>query len=354
MGIYTRPDSSFWWVYLETTKRRFKTEFLVGETTAQRHDSKKLASDLYHQQMNDLAARLYRLPSAMPAIRFDKYAATYLADVVPQHRGHEREAEIVKVLVRELGTELLTAIDQDRARLYMRIRRQTVSARTVNREVGLLKMMMRDAAPKYITASPLVGMKFLPTITPKRRLMSESEERKLLAKADAVERALLIVAVDGLVRLNDLLDVQRTDRKGGWLYVANPKSGQPYEVALPPRAVKALAAIPGNQPYYFQRYRGAQTDRDRRARVRRALMKLCKRANVPYGKKIGGLTFHWATRRTGATRLVVARKASIPAVQRQGNWKTADVLLGIYTEADRAAQRKAVFTGRSRPTQKRA
>lgn len=350
MGVYSRPDSPWWWLYLETTERKVKTDIKIGKTTAQRHDSRKLADDLYHQQMNDLAARIYRLPSAMPAIRFDKYAAVYLADVVPQHRGHEREQEIVKVLVRELGTELLTAIDQDRARTYMRIRRQKVSARTVNREIGLLKMMMRDAAPKYITASPLVGMKFLPIVTPKRRLMSEAEEKKLLAKGDAIERALLIIAVDGLIRMKDLLNIQRTDRKGEWLYVADPKSGEPYEVALPPRAVQALAAIPGEQPYYFQRYRGAKTDRDRRSRVRRALKKLCAHAKVPYGKAQAGLTFHWATRRTGATRLVVDRGASIPAVQRQGNWRTADVLLGIYTEADRKAQRAAVmpFPRRSR------
>jgi len=81
---------------------------------------------------------------------------------------------------------------------------------------------------------------------------------------------------------------------------------------------------------------------------------LCDRAGVLYGRKRGGITFHWATRRTGATRLVVDRKASIPAVQRQGNWKTADVLLSIYTEADRQAQRAAILPPRSRSKRKSA
>jgi integrase len=205
--------------------------------------------------------------------------------------------------------------------------------------------------PKYLDASPIVNMKRLKVITPKRRLLSPAEESKLLAKADAVERALLIVAIDGLVRLGDLLDVQRTDRQGPWLYIKDPKSGEPYEVALSRRAERALDAVK-DTPYYFQRYRHAKTDRDRRARVRRALMALCARAGVPYGKKIGGITFHWATRRTGATRLVVQRKQPIPAVQRQGNWQTADVLLSIYTEADRAAQRRLVLPTRSRSRRK--
>lgn len=348
MGVFSRPDSKFWWIYLEKTGSRQATDIVVGHTGTQRQESRKLANDLYHKLANEAAIRIHQIPNAQPAVRFDKYAATYLQDTVPQHRGHEREAEIVKVLVRELGNDLLTSIDQDRVRTYMRIRREKVSARTVNREVGLLKSMIRDAVPKYLAASPLVGMKYLKIVTPKRRLMSEAEEARLLAKADAVEKALIIVAVDGLIRLNDLLDVQRSDRKGEWLYVANPKSGEPYEVVLPARAVKALAAIPGSHRYYFQRYRGATMDRDRRARVRRMLMTLCRKARVPYGKSNGGITFHWATRRTGATRLVVTRKASIPAVQRQGNWKTADVLLGIYTEADRQAQRDAIIKPRAK------
>ena len=354
MGIFQRPDSPYYWLWLESTRQKERTKIKIGRTTAQKHDSRRLAEDRYHQRMNELAARLYKLPNAQPAIRFDKYAAIYLADVVPQHRGHERETEIVNVLIRELGTELITAIDQDRVRLYMRVRRATVSARTVNTEVTILKSMLRTAVPKYLPVSPLVGMRQLKVIPPKRRIMSEVEERKLLAKADTLERAFLIVAVDGLIRLGDLVDLQRTDRNGSWLYVAEPKSGNPYEVFLPPRAVTALKAIPGDSPYFFERYRRPKTQAGRRVTIQRMLSGLCQRANVPYGKKKGGLTFHWATRRTGATRLVVDRGAAIPAVQRQGNWKTADVLLSIYAEADRKAQRAAILPPRSRSKRKSA
>lgn len=348
MGVYTRPDSPYFWLYLETTKQKERTKILIGETAAQRHEGRRLADQRYYQRMNELAARLYKLPSAQPAIRFDKYAAAYLADVISQHKGREREAEMVTILIRELGAELLSAIDQDRVRTYRRIRRATIAASTANREVALLKAMLRDAVPKYIQVSPLVGMKSLPVVTPKRRIMTADEERRLLAIADPVERALLIVAVDGLIRMGDLLDLQRTDHKGDWLYVGDPKGGHPYEVALTARAKKALAAIPGDDRYFFQRYRRLKNEKGRRGAVRQALMRLCRDAGVPYGKKNHGITFHWATRRTGATRLVVDRHASIPAVQRQGNWKTADVLLSIYAEADREAQRDAILPSRSR------
>ena len=343
MGLFTRPTSKYWWIYLETTKRKERTEFLIGETTAQKHDSRKLALDRYHQRMNELAARLYRLPSAQPAIRFDKFAATYERDTIPHHRGAEREATALKPLRAFFDQDLLTAIDQDRVKTYYTHRRATVAARTVNREVDLLKSMLRDAVPKYLTASPLVGMKRLSTVKPKRRLMTPTEEAKLLAVGDATDKALLILAVDGLIRLNDLLDLKRTDRKRGWLYIADPKSGEPYEVALTRRAAKALDTVPNRGPHYFAKFRQAVNPRDWRSSVAQRLATLCKLADLPYGKKAGGLTFHWATRRTGATRLLVKRKASVPAVQRQGNWKTPDVLLSIYAEADRDDQQQAIL-----------
>jgi len=238
----------------------------------------------------------------------------------------------------------------------MTVRRQAVSATTVNREIDVLKGMLRDAAPKYLEASPIIGMKRLPTVKPKRRLMTFTEERKLLAAAtDPKLRALLIVGVDSLVRLMDLLDLQRTDRHGRWIYLADPKSGEPVEVALSVRGGKALDKIPNTGPYYFQGLRGAKVERDRRSRIRRLLERLCKKAGVSYGRKVGGLTFHWATRRTGATRMLIQKRVPLSAVQRQGTWKQPDVLLQIYAEADRRALLDAVAPmRRSRPKRKPA
>jgi hypothetical protein len=44
---------------------------------------------------------------------------------------------------------------------------------------------------------------------------------------------------------------------------------------------------------------------------------------------------------TSATRLIAAR-TPVPAVRRQGNWKTPGVLMSIYAEADRASHRTAI------------
>lgn len=342
MGVFTRPDSPYYWLYLETTRQRERTDIRIGLTTAQRHDSRKLAEDRYHQRMNQIAARLYKLPSAIPELRFSKYADTYAVDVIPHHKGQRRELELLQTLRTFFDRDLMSAIDAERVREYMTKRRAAVAAVTVNREVDLLKSMLRDAVPKYLNASPIVGLKRLKTITPRRRLLARAEEAKLLRAGDRQDRALLILGIDTLIRLGDLLDLQRSDRRGVWLYVRDPKGGEPYEAALSPRATWALNRLGDDGDYYFPKFRRAKTPRDWTNSVTQRLERLCKAADVPYGKKLGGITFHWATRRTGATRLIVDKGVPVPVVQQQGHWKTPDVLLQIYTEAQRDDLLKAV------------
>lgn len=357
MGIYTRADSPFWWLYLETTKLRERTDIQLGATVTQKHDARALALARYYQRMNEIAARIYRLPSAQPAIRFAKYADTYVTDVIALRKGRRRDEENVKTLVAFFGADLVTAIDQERVRAFMRARRATVAAVTVNREVSVLKGMLRDAAPKYLSTSPLVNMRQLPILTPKRRLMSTSEERRLLAVCeDAQDRAILMLGIDTLLRLGDLLDLERADRAGKWLYVKDPKSGDGFSVALSPRAIRALNAIRAER-YYFAKFRRAQNPRDWVRSVQKRLKLLCEKADLPYGRKTGGITFHWATRRTGATRMLMAKRVPLPVVQRLGNWKHPDVLLDIYAEAGKNDLLAAVghkFTRHSRARRKRA
>jgi integrase len=46
------------------------------------------------------------------------------------------------------------------------------------------------------------------------------------------------------------------------------------------------------------------------------------------------VTFHWGTRRSGATDYIRAGK-NLKAIQSQGGWTKPDVLLDIYTEVSR-------------------
>ena len=352
MGVFKRPDSKYWQIYLEPLQQREPTDILIGETITQRKDSRTRADQRYHERMIECATRQHHVGDAPIPERFDRYAARYARDVISAHRGDEREQRVLARLVAFFGSDLLALIDRDRVRAYMTARRamtfhgRPISANTINREVDLLKAMLRDAVPKYLTQSPLLRMKKLPIIKVRKRLLGADEEARLLAvaAADPQDYALLVLGIDTLVRLGDLLDLRRQDRQGLWIDIRQPKSGEAYQAPLTPRAAAALNALTHADPYYFPKFRRAQNPRDWRGAVRQRLEALCARTTppIPFGQIAGGITFHGATRKTGATRFLIERQLPLAVVQAIGNWKRPDVLLNVYTDVTPADLLRAV------------
>ena len=114
---------------------------------------------------------------------------------------------------------------------------------------------MRSA--KYLTVSPIVGLKRLKAPPIKRRLLQPAEEQQLLdACEDAQDRAIIILGIDTMIRLGDLLDLERSEHDGAWLYVKHAKSGDAYETALSARALAVLKEIERtDERYYFAKFR---------------------------------------------------------------------------------------------------
>ena len=344
MGIYKRPDSPYWWLYFETTKQKERSVILIGETAAQKLDAKRLAKEAYQRRMLELAEQVVkRLPDRPAMVRFSVYAETYARDVIPLRRGGRRELEMLKPLRRFFDADLLSKITADRVRAYLADRSQTVQPRTVNREVDLLKGMLRDAVGTYLEVSPIVGLKRLKAPPVKRRLLLPAEEKKLLKVcADDQDKAIFVLGIDTMIRLGDLLDLERSDRDGSWLYVKHAKSGDAYQTALSPRALAVLKAIEATDArYYFAKFRRALEPRDWLGSVRSRMEILCRKAGLPYGRT-AGLTFHWATRQTGATRYLIDQNHPLPMVQRQGGWKDPEMLLRIYAQARNPDQLRMV------------
>lgn len=295
--------------------------------------------------MGALAKQIHHLSQRPEAIRFRDYATTYSRDVLSHHRGYSREQEIIKTLTAAFGSLTLPEIDRECVQAWITTRRKAVAARTVNREVAVLKPMLRAAVPKYLQSYPLTGLKRLATVAPKRRLLMPAEEARLLKhlrRAD--DRAILLVGLDTLTRLGDILDLRWEDDHGKTLYIRDPKdptASRPYEVPISKRLRAALNALPEGGAYIFPKRRTAANPRAWGRVFRVALAAACKAARIDYGRKVGGITFHWATRRTGATRML-QRGAELKAVQAIGNWKRPDVMLEIYAEASSKAARQAV------------
>lgn len=369
MAVFTRPDSPFYQLWLEGhvdergRPRREPTKIRRDAATPdQRRDNRAAAERLYHTRMHELAVGAMD-PTAKPPILFAEFAAWFTSHVLPKRRGKEREAELMRPLVKWFGSMLLSAIDRTRVEEYTTARLETptlikgktrtkaravqAGPKTINREVDLLKGIMQAAVPKYLDASPLYGMKRLLTTTPKRRVLGEDEEVRLLKVMTPDDRAYFLIGLDTLARLSDITDLKLSDDHGDRLWIADPKTGGGFYAPISKRLRKALDAMPApaeDQVYLFPRRRHASTDRDRRSGVRQMLERYCAIADPPiaYGR-VHGLTFHWATRRTAASRML-SRGVPLATVQKVGRWKDATVPLSIYHELIGDDDRQAVET----------
>ena len=365
MGVFSRPDSPFYWLWLEghTNDRgkpwRERTDIRRdADTPQQRKDNRALAETTYHARMHELAAGDLR-PNEKPSIPFSTFAAWYATNVIPNHRGQDRERDALVRLITFFGSAPLAAIDRARAQEYLtwrmttptfikekrrtKARRVQAGPNTINREVDLLKSILQAATPKYLEASPLYGMRRLDTVTPKRRVLTEAEEDRLLKLMTPEDKAFFLIGMDTLARLSDIIDLKIEDDHGRQLWIADPKTGGGFHAPVSKRLRLALDALPTphhTEVYLFPKRRIASTERDRRNGIRQMLERYCKLARVEYGRA-SGLTFHWATRRTAASRML-SRGASIATVQKVGRWSDPTVVLGIYAGLIGDEDRQAV------------
>jgi integrase len=384
VGVYVRDDSPVYWLLLDGYRTasgaplRERTKIRRDAKTAlQRKDNRALAEQEYHARMTALAKGA-PIAAAGKVPTFAERAAWFTKHQLPHRRGREREAPLIPKLVAVLGRLPISAVTRTavtelwitprlsmptviKKKKYTAGRSVQAGARTVNREVAVIKAIVQSAVPDFLEVSPLYGMPLVPTKTPKRRIMTEDEEARLLAVLAVDDKALFLLGLDSLVRLMDLLDVTRADDRGATLYVADPKAGGGFAVPISTRARQALDAHYAEQTlakdaYIFGRRRAAKTERDRRSAIRKMLAEACAAATppIPYGRRAGGLTFHWATRRTGLTRMLT-RGVDLGTAQKVGRWKTPGVVLGVYHELVDEAAHAAVNavgpdTRRSRST----
>ena len=350
MGIYKRKDSPYWWVALERRGQK-----PIYESTRVRHDApsphlrrenEKMAEFEYHTRMLQLATAAAGLEEK-PAIGFRAYATWYTETIVPNHGAAARERSVIEHLKAHYGHTPLSKIERASEIERRAARMKLVSPSTVDRETDVLKSMLREAVPKYLNASPLVGLKrHRETVQSKKRrprILSLEEERRLIAAAeDAETRALILVALDTLMRLTDVRTLRRDQVHDTFIHVEAPKV-EPYDAELSTRAKQALAQLPGNGPFYFPSRHGSKPKPISVNTVWRIFKEACERANIPVGRKRRGVTFH-GLRHTGTTRMLATPGVSPVDVMEQGGWSNMRQL-SRYGHASREGKRRAVERG---------
>ena len=349
MGIYIRPDSPFFWICLERPRRRPVREStgvpIDGGTPEQTRQNRRLAQESYAARMGDLARQRFDLPTDKPTISFAEYRAWYLEHISSQKRNQVREASMLRQLGTFLDRFALDEISREDAHEWRTARRRQVAPATVNRELILLRHLMGTAVPKYLDHNPVAGLRDLHVPQRDVRTLSVEEEARLLKHASKEERALIICALDTLQRLSNVAGLQRTQDHSTYITVLNPKSGISYKVPVSRRLRKAMDALPRNGPAYFTSWATLSTA-SRRNAVIRVFENLCRTAEVPLGRRTGGMSFH-CLRHTGASRMLDAG-VDIETVRRIGGWANYKELQKYLHPTDAASRSAVEAVGRKR------
>lgn len=342
MSLYRHAESRYWWMYLEPTRQRQSTKFVItAASPEQSKRNRQMAEALYHRTIAELQGQKYGL-LPKPAIGFSEHLSWYREHVSAKKRGSEREAHTLTRLDADFGSKEIAQIDRPLVQEWMTARK--ASASTINREIDVLKHVLASAVPKYLTASPLVGLPRLrhPRGQAPRRaaILTPAQETRLLAVLTVEDQALVLLALCTLFRLSDLLDLKWADYHGTWIEARDTKTGRDVRVPVASRGRKALEALKRRKDaVYLFPARRVGTPPTRRNRVKMLLRWACHKAKVPYGRRTGGITFH-SFRHTGATRMLLAG-VDPRTVQEIGGWSSLTQVMR-YTHPTEATKRRAV------------
>ena len=343
-------NNNVWFTYLGRkdgkTVRASCKERVQHPTAADRRAAKKRAEATAVQLRAAFAQDKHAgfVPAAPDMPTLAAFLPRWEAEWGRLQRGYDGRINYrLRSLEAVFGHLPLTAITPDVVHTWRVGRLASGTApRTVNRDVDLLKSVLAKGVPVYYPESPLRLMprlKAAPAVIP---TLTREDEEKLLAGLDAEDKAIFLVALDALVRLGDVLSLQWEDVNliESTIRVNESKTGRTYHVPLSERAAKALGvlrmdlvSVTVSAGYVFPNA-GGDTKQATNSYTQR-LKRVCAKAGVRYGRKQGGLTFHAATRHTGATRMAAAG-VDLRTIQEVGGWANLSMLQKYVHPASQA------------------
>jgi integrase len=320
---------------LEGTRVRASTKVpLDGGSLEQNKELRRQAQAIYAARMGILAARRHHLPVALERRTFADQRAWYAAHVSPQKRAAAKEASMLGILGRFFDAHELGAVDQALVREWRSSRLATVSASTVRREEALLRHLLSTAVPKYLERSPLAGLASLRVAKTDTRVLTRPEETRLLRVTTGAARALIVTALDTLLRMTNVRTLRRQQDHGTYLF--SDTKTDAIRIPISARLRTLIDALPVDGPHVFPAYAGASNHA-----TEKMFAAACARAKVTMGRRTGGISFH-CLRHTGASRMLEAG-VDVKIVMEIGGWKNLKVL-ERYLHTSEARKQAAVNT----------
>ncbi len=347
--VATPKCSHFWHYDFRVNGRRYR----ASTETADKHK----ARDIEARERSRILDGRHGI-RRQPDTTFRDFAKTYLRDhSALNKKSTERDEEIIKTLDRFFGPLILHEITVHRIEQFKRDRlagtwrahgqkrpAKAVKPATVNRELDVLKSIMSKAVEwGKLLDSPARIVKRLRVDNRRTRILSDDEQRCLLAACPKKLRAFVMLALITGARAGELLSLRWEQASEGFLTFLNTKNGKVRRVPIGPSIAAVLASLPKVHPWVFT---NAQTKQPFTS-VRQVFGRACVRAGIDSRE----VTLH-TLRHTALSRMIAGGFDDYTVMEISGHSSTR--MLGRYTHPTEERKVGALETFRVSMGTKRA
>ncbi|MEP7307918.1 MAG: tyrosine-type recombinase/integrase [Acidobacteriota bacterium] len=235
-------------------------------------------------------------------------------------------------LVASIGDKPISEVSPFHIEKWKRVRAETVSRSTVNRELNIVRGCFSRAVDwGHLGISPLRTVKPYRVDDGRLRVCSPDEIKKLLDRAPRDLGLLARLTLESLPRLSEALNLRKEDIGASYATIVRSKSGRARRVPLTPELRRDLLARCHGSGYVFGIGKDGRPPHP--AAISVAFARLASALDL------NGVSHH-TFRHTGAT-VMVANGVSLRAVQTIGGWSSLR-MVERYAHVDDAELQRAV------------
>ncbi len=241
-AIKTKQGKSLYW-YIDYTvngKRKWESVGRVGEAT--KADARKLLA----LRRTEVLQGKFKAPDKRVVPTFAEFAKEYIEYAKGNKKSWDRDACSLRCLVPFFGSYTLDDISPILIEKYKLERKKSVSGRTVNIELSLLRRMFNlGIAWDKCESNPVTKVKFYKEEPSKTRVLSEEEEHRLLEACSDHLKPILVTALNTGMRYGEILSLCWKDvyLEEGYINVAHSKSGKSRQIPINSRLEEALKRL---------------------------------------------------------------------------------------------------------------
>ncbi|MEX0998979.1 MAG: tyrosine-type recombinase/integrase [Thermodesulfobacteriota bacterium] len=236
MGVFKRTTKrngkkrEYWYIdYVINGKHKWESVGRVGVV------SKSDAKRLFELRQSEILQGKLRGSKNMVIPSFSDFAKEYLEYAKGNKKSWDRDECALKSLVPFFGTHKLNEITPLHIEKYKLLRKKTVSQRTINIELSLLRRMFNLAISwEKCSSSPMRQVSFYKEVPSKERILSKEEEINLVQCSPEHIKPILITALNTGMRYGEIINLSWNDIdfESGYIHILRSKTGTDRKIPI--------------------------------------------------------------------------------------------------------------------------